>query len=77
MLILARKVGEEIFIDKEIGVKVLSVRGGRIRLGITAPDDVRIDREEVADVTAHEEVIARRSLRRRDETGPTEGTGTQ
>ncbi len=50
MLILARKVGEEIIIDDRIHVKVVSVHGSRIRLGIAAPDNIRVYREEVADI---------------------------
>ena len=47
MLVLTRKVGEVVVIDGCISVTVLSVDGNKIRLGITAPPDVRIDREEV------------------------------
>jgi carbon storage regulator len=47
MLVLSRKVGEEIVIGDNIRVKVLSVRGNQIRLGFTAPDNVVIHREEL------------------------------
>jgi len=47
MLVLTRKVGEEIVIDGHIRVTVLAVQGGRVRIGVTAPPEVRIDREEV------------------------------
>jgi carbon storage regulator len=47
MLVLTRKVGEVVVIDGCITVTVVSVDGNKIRLGITAPPDVRIDREEV------------------------------
>jgi carbon storage regulator len=47
MLILTRKIGETIRIGDNITVKVLALRGGQIRLGFTAPNDVRIFREEV------------------------------
>jgi carbon storage regulator len=47
MLVLSRKVGEKVVIDGCITVTVVAVDGNKIRLGITAPPDVRIDREEV------------------------------
>ncbi len=47
MLVLTRSVGEAIVIDGEVWVTVLSVQGQRIRLGITAPESVRIDRREI------------------------------
>jgi carbon storage regulator len=47
MLVLSRKVGETIVIDGCITVTVVAVDGNKIRLGITAPPEVRIDREEV------------------------------
>ena len=48
MLVLTRKIGEKIIIgDKVIEVKVISVDGGSVQLGITAPADVSIHREEI------------------------------
>ena len=47
MLILTRKVGETIRIGDAVTVRVLEVRGSQVRLGIEAPSDVRIFREEV------------------------------
>ncbi|MEB2285802.1 MAG: carbon storage regulator [Polyangiaceae bacterium UTPRO1] len=47
MLVLTRKVGERIRIGDEVTLQVLEVRGGQVRLGLTAPNDVRIYREEV------------------------------
>ena len=46
MLVLRRKVGERIIIADSIEITVLHVRGGRVRLGFTAPHDVRVYREE-------------------------------
>lgn len=51
MLVLQRKLGEEIRIacgGKSISLRVVNMRGGKVRLGFTADDDVRIDREEIA-----------------------------
>lgn len=47
MLVLTRKVGERIRIGDEVTLQVLEVRGGQVRLGLTAPADVRIFREEI------------------------------
>jgi len=47
MLVLSRKVGERIHIGNDVIVTVLSVRGGRIRLGIEAPEGVHIKRHEL------------------------------
>lgn len=64
MLVLSRKPGEEILIGEssELGikVKVLEVRGDRVRLGITAPEHVSIDRAEIwamVDEELHREEI--------------------
>ena len=54
MLILTRKIGETIRIGDNITVKVLALRGGQISLGFTAPNEVRILREEVLLGTAPE-----------------------
>ena len=47
MLVLTRKVGEEIFIGDRICIKVMEISGSKVRLGIDAPADLRIYREEV------------------------------
>jgi len=47
MLVLARKIGEEIVIEGNIRLTVVSIRGGLVRLGISAPPNVRVDRREV------------------------------
>ena len=47
MLVLTRKIGEEIIIDGRIRVVVTSIDGSKVRLGIVAPQDVRVDRQEV------------------------------
>lgn len=47
MLVLTRKVGEEIYIGDQICVKVMEISASRVRLGIDAPVSMRIYREEV------------------------------
>lgn len=49
MLILTRRVGESILIGKDIKMTVLSQTGNQLRIGIDAPKDVTILREEVRD----------------------------
>ena len=49
MLILSRKLGEKIVIGDNIVLTVVDVCGDRIRLGISAPKDVPIHREEIFD----------------------------
>lgn len=46
MLILSRKSGETIFIDHEITVTVLEARNNRVKLGVVAPKEVSVFREE-------------------------------
>ena len=47
MLVLSRKVGEDICIDGQIKVTVVKIGGNRVKIGIDAPDDVQIVREEL------------------------------
>ena len=47
MLVLSRRPGEEIIINGNIRVTVVSVKGDRIRIGIDAPSDVPVDRAEI------------------------------
>jgi len=46
MLILTRKKGEAIAIGDNIQIQVLNVKGGQVRIGIEAPREVRVNREE-------------------------------
>lgn len=47
MLILTRRVGESLMIGDEINVTVLSIRGNQVRIGVNAPKDVSVHREEI------------------------------
>jgi carbon storage regulator len=47
MLILTRKAGETIVINDNIRVTVLSVKGNQIRLGVEAPENVPVHRQEI------------------------------
>lgn len=60
MLVLTRRLGEEIIIDDLIKLKVLKVKGNRVRLGVEAPPDLNIQRGELPQL--------------RPDTGPLMGT---
>ena len=47
MLILTRRVGEKLIIGEDVTVTVLSVKGNQVRIGIDAPRDVAVNREEI------------------------------
>ena len=49
MLVLTRKIGEEVLIGDAIRVQILEVQGNRVKLGLAAPDDVRFVRGELVD----------------------------
>lgn len=56
MLVLSRKIGQSLLIGNNIRIKVVDIRGQQVRLGLEAPDDVPVIREElqreVADTNA-------------------------
>ncbi|WP_020395421.1 carbon storage regulator CsrA [Thiolinea disciformis] len=54
MLILTRRVGETLMIGDEVSVTVLGVKGNQVRLGINAPKDVAVHREEIYERIHHE-----------------------
>ena len=47
MLVLSRKAEESMYIGDDIKITILDIRGGQVRIGITAPEDIKIHREEV------------------------------
>ena len=49
MLILTRRVGEKLIIGDDVVVTVLGVKGSQVRVGINAPREVQVHREEVYD----------------------------
>ena len=49
MLILTRRVGESLVIGDDITITVLGVKGNQARLGVNAPRDVAVHREEIMD----------------------------
>ena len=57
MLILTRRVGETIRINDDISIQVVGIYGQQVRLGITAPADVAVHREEI-----YERIQAQREI---------------
>ena len=47
MLILTRKIGESLMIGDEVTVTIVDVKGHQVRVGVNAPKDVEVHREEI------------------------------
>ncbi|MDP2566396.1 carbon storage regulator CsrA [Pseudoalteromonas marina] len=47
MLILTRRIGETLMIGNDVTVTVLAVKGNQVRIGVNAPKDVSVHREEI------------------------------
>jgi carbon storage regulator len=60
LLILTRKIGESLVIGDNVRVTLLEIRGKQVRLGIKAPPDVVVLREEIFQRLAQENVLAAR-----------------
>ena len=63
MLVLTRQSGQTIVIGTDIVIRVIEVRGRRVRLGIEAPRDITVDRGEVAATVARDgrrEIVVQR-----------------
>ncbi|MEE2643226.1 MAG: carbon storage regulator [Planctomycetota bacterium] len=76
MLVLSRKVGEKILIGDSISVTVVRVSGGGVRIGIDAPSDLPVVREELSGTkTPTEESGGKKAavLKKHDAAGSTEG----
>ncbi|HVC00930.1 MAG TPA: carbon storage regulator CsrA [Steroidobacteraceae bacterium] len=66
MLILTRRVGETLMIGDEVTVTVLGVKGNQVRVGVNAPKDVAVHREEIFE-----------RIKREDEGGRRDGAGVE
>ena len=47
LLVLSRRIGEKILVGDDIEITVAAINGGQVKIGISAPKTMRVDREEV------------------------------
>ncbi len=57
MLVLSRKIGEKIVIGDDVKIVVLSLQANKVRLGIEAPKDISVNREEIHQAIAKNPLI--------------------
>jgi carbon storage regulator len=57
MLVLSRRIGEEIIIGPDIVLTIVDIRGDKVRLGLQAPIEIPIHRREVAEAIALEQLL--------------------
>ena len=69
MLILTRRVGETVMIGNDITVTVLGVKGNQVRVGVNAPKEVAVHREEIYERIKREEQAAGGAALKRPLTG--------
>jgi len=54
MLILTRRIGETVVIGDDVNITVLGVKGNQVRLGVKAPKEISVHREEIYERICHE-----------------------
>lgn len=62
MLVISRRPGEKIFLDREIQITILEIKEGNVRLGIEAPSEVKILRGELYQAVREENIRAQQDL---------------
>jgi carbon storage regulator len=55
MLILTRRIGETLMIGGDVAITVLGVKGNQVRIGVKAPREIAVHREEIYDKIHHED----------------------
>ena len=63
MLVLTRRPGESIVVGQNIVITVIEIKGGQVRIGIDAPREVQVHREEVYEQVRQENIAAVQSAR--------------
>jgi len=76
MLILTRRVGETVMIGEDITVTVLGVKGNQVRIGVNAPRNVAVHREEIFERIKREEAGDVPEGEDGNDTGPTARVGS-
>ncbi len=75
MLILTRRVGETVMIGNDVTVTVLGVKGNQVRVGVNAPRDVAVHREEIFERIKREEQDGGATSSSRPAAAHTNGSG--
>ena len=73
MLILTRRVGETLVIGDDVTVTVLGIKGNQVRIGVNAPKDVSVHREEIYDRIQREKGGAAAAVKESGNEGGAEG----
>lgn len=76
MLILTRRVGETLMVGDNVTVTVLGVKGNQVRIGVNAPKDVSVHREEIYQRIQREKVASLEAALHQAGSTPSEGSSS-